>query len=393
MTDLYGALARADLQRIVRGAVLFLAAVVLCWNLAVSWKVFGREPLREAASRSLMAASSSFFYASGLAEPVPVAALKAGMALGADPDKAVRFEGAAVLLLVCIVTFLALRPFGGLAAGMAVLFLGFNPYMGYYAIQGSSHLYALLFLLLFWRYFDHPEEGRRGALLAGVFGGLACLSRLDSAWILLIIAALSWAVRRRAFGLKEAGLALGLAFLLTLPYLAWQKAQYGSSLYAQELSLRRWANIDAYGYEPDRVRPQGPLTLSGFILRDGPAGFVREMFGGLGRSLSYELPRTLYHKFLILLSFLGVYAVFARRNYGLLFLLAAALLPVMPLAAIKQVPATGGIELRYFLGAVWALCALAALGFQETLAWTEKAITKWALEKAFAASKPVSTRE
>jgi len=394
MKDLQTYLAGVDLNRAMRGLVLALGAAALVWNLAVCWKVYRAEPLREAASRSLMAVNSSFFYASGLSEPVPVAVLKLSMLTGADPDVLVRAGGLAAFAAVFGTTIFVLgSALGGVASAMAALFLAANPYMGYYAMQGASHLYALFFLLLFWHYFDSPAGGRRHALLAGLYGGLACLSRLDAAWVLLIVAALAWAVRRRAFPLKEAALSLGLALLLALPYAVYQKVQYGGFFYAQELSLRRWANIDAFGYEPGPVRPQAPLGAGAFLLRNGPAGAMQDFFSGLGRSLAYELPRTLYYKFLLVLVFLGVYGAFVVKKPRLLALLAAALLPVLPLAAIKQVPATGGIELKYYLWALWALCALAGLGFQELLAWFEARLNDWARAKSEAIERMQKSKE
>lgn len=366
-------------QDFLRGTLLLLACAALLLNFVASSRTYGAKPLREAASRSLMAANSSWFYDSGLAEPVPVAALKLAMAVKADPEKAVRAQGLALFALLFAATLFTLhRRFGPAAAIFAALFLAANPFLGYYATQGSSQLFALFFLLLFWHYFDSPAGGRRHALLAGLWGGLACLSRLDAALPLLTVAALTLAVRRGALPLKESLLALGLALLLVLPYAARQKAEHGNFLYAQELSLRRWANIDSFGYEPGADRPQGPLGTAGFLLRDGPAGALRDAFSGLGRSLSYELPRIIHYKVLIVLVFLGVYAAFALGKYRLLVFAAAALLPLLPVADIKQVPSTGGIELRYYLSALWALCALAGLGLQETMDWGERAAARWA---------------
>ena len=369
-------------QAFLRGMLLLLACAALLLNFVASSRTYGAKPLREAASRSLMAANSSWFYDSGLAEPVPVAALKLAMAAGADPEKAVRAQGLAVFALIFAATLFTLyRRFGPTAAVFAALFLAANPFLGYYATQGSSQLYALFFLLLFWHYFDSPAGGRRHALLAGLWGGLACLSRLDAALPLLAVAALTLAVRRAAFPLKEALLSLGLALLLALPYVGRQKAEYGNFLYAQELSLRRWANVDSFGYEAGADRPQGPLGPAAFLLRAGPAGAVQDAFSGLGRSLSYELPRILHYKVLVVLVFLGVYAAFALRKDRLLIFAASTLLPVLPLAAIKQVTTTGGIELRYFLPAFWVFCALAGLGLQETVDWAERATGKWAAAK------------
>ncbi|MDO8804479.1 MAG: hypothetical protein Q7R35_08605 [Elusimicrobiota bacterium] len=411
MEKLIKTLSKLDRPRVYTGLLSLLTAVALTHSVLASWKIYRHEPLREAASRSLMAVNSSFFYDSGMAEPLPVFALKLAMAAGADPDSALRAEGLAVFAAVVLLTIFVLRArYGGLCAAVAALFMAANPYMCFYAMQGGSHLYSLFFLLLFWHYFDYqrppsqfphgigyfgdgnipdrgrslplPEEpSRKAALLAGLYGGLACLSRLDAAWALLIIAGLSWAVRRENFRLKAAGLSLGLAFVLALPYAVYQRAQYGNSLYAQELNLRRWANVDKYAYGSWVGAPSGPLGVPAFIFREGPAGAARGAFSGLGRSLAYELPRTLYYKFLLVPVFLGVYAAFVFKKDRLLFFLAAALLPALPLAAIKQVPATGGIELRYYLCSLWALCALAGLGLQETLAWAGGGMEKWAAEK------------
>jgi len=388
MSELLQKFSAMDNRRFFRWITLLFVLAALSLNISVSWKVYRNEPLREAASRSLLAANSSLFYDSGLAEPLPVFALKLAMAAGADPDAALRAEGLAVFALLVFVTIFVLRSrFGDITSGMAALFLAANPYAGFYAMQGSSHLYALVFLVLFWHYFDRPGWVLRDALLAGLAGGLACLSRLDAALALLVIAALSWAVKRGAFGLKEAGLSLGLALLLALPYAACQKAKYNSHLYAQELSLRRWANIERYGYAPAAYAQTGPLGPAAFLFRDGAAGALWGNFRGLGRVLFHELPRTFYYKFLFVLVFLGAYAAFALKKYSALIFLAAALLPALPLAIIKQVPATGGIELRYCLWPMWALCALAGLGFQEILAWTEAGINDWAAAKGGAAKR------
>ena len=417
MDDLKKLLAEISTPSFFLGILTLLMLAALTYSVTASWKVYRHEPLMEAASRSLMAVNSSFFYDSGLAEPVPVFSLKLAMAAGADPDAAVRAGGLAVFAALVLVTvFVLRRRFGGQCAIMAALFLAANPFMCYYAMQGGSHLYALLFLVLFWHYFDShrpssqfshgigyfgegnipdrgrslplPEEpSRKAALLAGLYGGLACLSRLDAAWALLLIAALSWAVRRGRFGLKAAGLSLGLALALTLPYTLYQRAEYGNSLYAQELGLRRWANIDKYAYGSWAGAPKGPLSVQGYLFRDGALAAARSAFRGLGRSFSYELPRTLYYKPLLVFLFLGTYSAFILKKDRLLFFLAAALLPALPLAAVKQVPSTGGIEPRYYLWSLWALCGLVGLGFQETLSWVEGSIVKWAAEKKAASEK------
>jgi hypothetical protein len=355
-----------------RKLLLALAAAAFLSNAVVCWKVYRHEPLREAASRALMAERSSFFFDSSLAEPVPVSALKLAIAAGADQDLAIRLEGLAAYAALFAATFFFLRArFGWACAVMGAMLAGANPYLGYYAVRGSSHIYALLFLVVFWGFVSARPLSRGAALAAGLAGGLACLSRMDSAWALLLMAALAWAVERKAFPLKQAGLALGLAFVLVLPYAAWQRHNYGNALYAQELGLRRWANLDRFGYDPAAVRPQGPLGPAAFLFRNGPAGALSGSFGGLGRALAYELPRAFYYKPMLVFVFLGFYAAFALRKDPLTVFAAGALLPVLPIAGIDQVSGVGGIELRYYLPALWALCAAAGLGLQETLDWAE----------------------
>lgn len=355
-----------------------LVLVTLMYNVTACWRIYRQAPLREAASRSLMAANSRFFYDSGLVEPLPVFALKVPMLLGADPDTAVRIEGLLLFGLITGFTFLILRRLYGVTAGlMAAALVAGNPYFGIYAMQGSSLLFALLFLLLFWNYADPDRLNARRALAAGIFGGLACLSRMDSVWFLMLHTFFFLFIKRRNFNFRAAALALGAAFLLLLPYLAWQKAQYGNSLYAQELSLRRWANTDSRSRFPGLPLLREPLSVPGFLLRDGAAGAVTGFFKGLGRGLSYELPKAVYYKFILVFAFLGFYASFISRRDALPVFFASALLPVMFLAGISVVRATGGIALCYFLAGAWAVCAAAGLGLQEAAGWSEAWLLKW----------------
>ena len=61
MADLTDILSRTDIPRVFRNVIFALAGVALSYNITVCWQVYRHEPLREAASRSLMAERSSFF--------------------------------------------------------------------------------------------------------------------------------------------------------------------------------------------------------------------------------------------------------------------------------------------------------------------------------------------
>ena len=355
----------------------------LFFNLSLSWRAYGEVPLREAASRSLMAAGSGYFYDSGLAEPLPVFALKAAILAASGPAPARMAEGLAVFTAITVLTLvLLLRRYGVTAGLMGALLVAANPYLGYYAVQGDTHIFALFFLLLFWHYFDPEKITPRRAAWAGLYGGLACLSRLDSAWFLLLSAGMFAALHFRAFNYKAAGLSLGLALLLVSPYLAWQRAHYKNAFYAQELSLRRWANLDRYRHNAPGPVTTAPLSVAGFIFRDGPAGALRGAFSGLGRSLSYEVPRVIYYKAAVVLVFLGFYAAFVLKKDALLVFSAAAFLPVLAFAPIDEIASIGGITLRYYLWPLWAFCALAGVGFQEALNWGDRRVDEWLEKKA-----------
>lgn len=370
---------KVDLQKLAGGMLTALVFLALSLNLMTCWKVYRDLPLREAASRSLLAVHSGFFYDSGLSEPLAVFALKAAVFLGADPDAAVRLEGLAVFAAITVLTLVLLRRrIGPMAGQIAALFLAANPYMGYYAMQGDTHLYALFFLVLFWSYSEPAALTPRRAAWAGLYGGLACLSRLDSAWFILLSTGLFAALNFRGFNFKAAGLSLGLVFILVFPYLAYQRAQYENPFYAQELGLRRWANIDRYHYKYYGKVETGPLSLGGFIFRDGAGGALRGAFSGLGRSLSYEVPQVIYFRLIVVLVFLGFYAAFILKKDALLVFSAAAFLPVTALASIPEVPYTGGITLSYYLWALWSFCALAGLGLQEVMALLERRLAELA---------------
>jgi len=142
--------------------------------------------------------------------------------------------------------------------------------------------------------------------------------------------------------------------------------------------LRRWANIDKYHYKYYGIVETGPLSLGNFVFRDGAGGALRGAFSGLGRSLSYEVPKIIYFKLIVVLVFLGFYAAFILKKDALLVFSAAAFLPVITLAAIPEVPYTGGITLSYYLWALWSFCALAGLGLQELLTMLERRLAELA---------------
>ena len=350
-----------DWRKVSFTTCLVFAALAL--NIIVSCKLYFVAPLGEAGS----------WAAAVFAPPLPVFALKIFMFAGLGLRAALMVCGFSAFSALVLFTLFAFgKRYGAMAGSMAALFTAANPYFGYYAVKSSSNLYAALFLALFWHYNSSEHKTLKPSFLAGLFGGLALLSRLDCAFVLALLVLFALVSNLRLERVKAAAVSLSLACLIAAPYLVYQKKQYHNFFYSQELSLRRWANIDNDGYKPSPGMEQEPLSLGGFVRRNGAAGFARASFKGLGAAFGATLPRVFYYKFLIVLLFLGVYFAFSLNVYNLLFFFAASLIPLLPLAAIAQIPATGGIEPRYYLVTLWALCAFAGLGLQELLVWGAK---------------------
>lgn len=358
--------------RMLLAVVNLMVLLALYINSTASWKAFRETPLVEAATRHEAAAGSSFFFDSGLFEPVPVFALKAAMWLGVSPGSAVRAQGIALFCMTGFITLaMARRRYGELAGMMGAMFFAANPFMGYYAMQGDSHLFALLFMIFFWRIFNPADLTPRRAVIAGIWGGLACLSRADSAWFILLCVPFYALFYRAQFKPKLAALALGVSLAVFTPYLAYQKASFGGFLHGQELRLKQWS------VRSEAARPAGgPETLSvtGFLFREGPARAAGYFSSGLVRVLSYELPRGVYYKIVIPFIFLGFYALFGAGRHDLAVFFLASLVPILPLASSGA--AEAGLAQRFLLAPAWALFLAGGFGMQ----WSAELLQKKAVE-------------
>lgn len=355
---------KPDRRAWLEAAGLALVAAALCWNLCSSWKLYSGVPLSDPGGYPALARASHYFYDSGMREPVPVFLTKAALALGAGDDASVRYATALVFCAAVLLTaFLAGRVYGRGAGLAAALVFALNPYAGYYAVQGVSNLTSGLFLLVFWfALAKGGEETGRRAALTGLAGALCMLTRLEN--ILVVLAALcvyaapDLSERRLKFCARAAALSL----LLTLPYLVHQYRAFGNPVYSHAMAARFWLNTEQKGPLSGDRYDGGPLSISSFILRKGPARAAAGLLGAYGKSFFHYLPRLLRYWLLLPALLAGLFFIFKRRDLLTLLLLPALILPITFISTINQVSAGSGIELRFYLNALWLLCVWCGAG-------------------------------
>ena len=261
-----------DRRKILETAGLTLVLIALCWGLFSSWMLYSRAGLSDPGGYPEMARASHYFYDSGIREPVPIFLTKAMLAFGAGDDRSVRLATALVFATAVMSTIFLVGGIYGRAAGLAAaLIFALNPYAGYYAVQGVSNLTSGLFLLLFWFLLAKGGEFRLRAVFVGLAGALCMLTRLEN--ILVVLAALGLfaaldASKRR---LKFCAAAAAISLLFTLPYLLYQYRAFGNPVYSHAMAARFWQNTERNGPHSEDRYSGGPMSVSAFIFRKGPA--------------------------------------------------------------------------------------------------------------------------
>ncbi|MBI4802555.1 MAG: glycosyltransferase family 39 protein [Elusimicrobia bacterium] len=355
---------KMDGHRLLEIAGPALILIALCWNLFSSWKLYSRAGLSDPGGYPEMARASHCFYDSGMREPVPIFLTKTMLAFGAGDDRSVRLATALVFAAAVVLMIFLMGGIYGRVAGLAAaLIFALNPYAGYYAVQGVSNLTSGLFLLLFWFLLVKGGEVRWRAAFAGAAGALCMLTRLENLLVVLaalgVFAALDLTKRRLRFCAAAAAISL----LLTLPYLVQQYRTFGNPVYSHAMAARFWLNTEQKGpHSVDRYKG-GPMGISAFIFRKGPAQAGAGLLKAYGKSFFHYIPRLLYYKLLLLPVLLaGLFFLFRKKDYFTLLLLPALILPITFISTINQVSAGSGIELRFYLNALWLLCAYCGEG-------------------------------
>ncbi|MBU2573839.1 MAG: glycosyltransferase family 39 protein [Elusimicrobia bacterium] len=349
--------------KLIEKTGIALVTIALSYNIYASWALYSSAPLSDPASYPVIAKASHYFYDSGMREPVPVFLTKALLALGAGDQAAVRLAtvivfAASVLLLL----FFADRAHGLLAGLTSAMLFAVNPYAGYYSVQGVSNLTSGLFLMIFCFGLAGKDMSGRNAVFLGVAGGLCMLSRLEN--ILIVLAALGIGAvldlsKRRA---RFSAFVFAVAIFLTLPYLAHQYREYGNPVYSHAMAARFWQNTEKSGPLSGDRYSGGPMSISSFVLRAGPAAAAGNLLKAYAGDIFHYIPRLLHYKILMLALFSGMFFLFKKKDYFALLLLPVLMLPVSFISSIDQVSAGSGIELRFYLNALWLVCVYCGMG-------------------------------
>jgi len=240
------------------------------------------------------------------------------------------------------------------------MFLAINPYVGYYAALGPGEIFPILFFLAFWYALENGNMSLHNILAISVFAALAALSKVIFLLFVLMVLAL-WVVEERSrVRVRVALYSALITCALVSPYFIYQAAVFGRPLNLQENMLRKWDNNALQGPVLEAPFNGGPMSPVEFISGRGVGGYV----SGLKKTFLSVLPRMAYYKIELFLGLLGFVLLFINGKWLLASVFFVFLVPVASIAGIVQVPATGSVELRFFLGSFWLICVYAGIGFQ-----------------------------
>lgn len=160
---------------------------------------------------------------------------------------------------------------------LPVFILSTNAHFAFWSVQGmETILHAFLVLLTYHLFLRETEDPRR-RVLSPAAGFLAVLTRIDSLWFLLPLAAwAAWKLLRRETPPRRVLLAAGAGAALLAAYMAWKYAYFGDLLpntyYAkiagEELPAGRGAAhlyeyyLNQAGWASDRFRLHGVAWIN-----------------------------------------------------------------------------------------------------------------------------------
>jgi len=345
--------------------------VALLLNVFTCWKVYS-GPNADSGPDSYRAYGWAYGQTTepiGVKEPVPVLAVNMLKMIGMPVRESAKFLGLASFVLLTALTLLFLRTrYGEIVGSMGALFLAANPYFGYYAARGPGEIFPLFFFLAFWYALVNTNLSFRNMFAIAAFASLAALSKVI--FLFYTLASLSlWVLARRSK--PHARFALYCALLICAfvsPYFVYQASVYGRPLSLQENLLRRWSNTTIEGPILEAPFNGGPMSPAEFMFGRGFSASASGYAAGLGKVFRFGLPKmAYYYKVELFFGLMGFVLLFMKKKWLLPALFFVFLAPVAFIAGIAQVPATGSVELRFFLGLFWFVCAYAGFGFNGLL--------------------------
>ncbi len=369
-------------EKIRKNLTSSLVFIALIYNFFISWKVFSKVPLSDPALYPAIAKASKFFYDTGIREPVQIYIVKFFMLFGLNDILSVRAATLVIAAFCAVFLFkFVYKRFGFVAAMAAGFVFTVNPYMGYYSVQGVNNLTSGFFLMLFIYFLTKKDYERRNLIYTVLFAALSMLTRLENILIVFLILASFVLINFSRTKLRFSLLVFAFAFIAVLPYPLHQAYKYKNPMHSHNMAARFWTNTEKNGPRSAQRYKDGPMSIGGFLFRDGAGGAAISLGRGYFKSCFHYFPRILYYKIVFFLFIFGFIITVLRKKYFLASLLPIMILPVVFIAGIDQVSRGSGIELRFYLNVLWLMGIYAGLGADTVAEFADKKFKELAAKR------------
>ena len=369
-------------EKIRKNLTSSLVFIALIYNFFISWKVFSKVPLSDPALYPAIAKASKFFYDTGIREPVQIYIVKFFMLFGLNDILSVRAATLVIAAFCAVFLFkFVYKRFGFVAAMAAGFVFTVNPYMGYYSVQGVNNLTSGFFLMLFIYFLTKKDYERRNLIYTVLFAALSMLTRLENILIVFLILASFVLINFSRTKLRFSLLVFAFAFIAVLPYPLHQAYKYKNPMHSHNMAARFWTNTEKNGPRSAQRYKDGPMSIGGFLFRDGAGGAAISLGRGYFKSCFHYLPRILDYKIVFFLFIFGFIITVLRKKYFLASLLPIMILPVVFIAGIDQVSRGSGIELRFYLNVLWLMGIYAGLGADTVAEFADKKFKELAAKR------------
>ena len=340
-----------NVQKIVRWA-LFAILVLMLWLLSLSYSNFFGKPLNgDLPSFFRAAREASYFYNSGLREPLHPLFLRIMLWLTHNSEQAARLSTVIYTLLAALALYWSsARLFDRGTALITTLLFALNPVVIYYGSAGlraplfTAELLAITGLILHPRRFEKP---RQIALALGIIMSLAALTRMH-AWIFIFGATLDVIVRDKLWQkskrpwLISLSLALLVSFIIYLPY----PLINGSA--ASTTAVNFWRNVEQTGQAGTFLSDPPRSTLSYVFENHSLFDVVSRVFTNYLLYIRDYIPQLLgFMRPLMWLVPVGLWAAWRKKQLVLVLFTVLSLAQVAFILNIRQTTTAPGIETRF----------------------------------------------
>ncbi len=369
MKNIHTVFESLKLHSVIINFNILLVFAALLVNISIGWRSYPGPTDGTAASyRAYGWAYGRITGAIGFREPAPVFPVRLLQSAGVPVPLGAKICGVAAFAILVFLTLVFIRKrYGAIAGAIGALFLAASPYFCYYAVRGPGEILPILFFLGFWHFIEKDDLSFKNLAAAALCAALAALSKII--FFFFVLAGLAiWVLNDRfAKRLRFACYSALLVCALISPYLAAQASVFGRPFSLQENILRQWRNTAIEGPILEAPFSGGPLGPAQFMFGEGPRRSAVRFASGLKEVFLSGLPELAFYKIELFFGLLGLVFLFMKKSRHFASLFFIFILPTAFIAAAEQLPAGGGIESRFYLGAFWLACAYAGFGFQELL--------------------------